>query len=211
MKKYTAEFIGTFYLVLTICMTVTSGLGNFAPIAIGFALMVMIFAGGHISGAHYNPAVTLAVFIRGKCSASDIPGYVVAQLSGASLAALVSRFLLVSINAPAPSAANISTLPAFIAEFLGTFALAYVVLNVATSKGTSGNSFYGLAIGATVTACAYALGPVSGGAFNPAVALGACIAGLSACSAIWIIIAGNLVGATIAAFVFSAVKADDDN
>lgn len=210
MKKYTVEFIGTFYLVLTICMTVIGGAGSMAPVAIGFALMVMIFAGGHISGAHYNPAVTLAVLIRGKCSLADVPGYIIAQLAGASLAAYAAKFLLASILAAAPVAVNISTLPAFVAEFLGTFALAYVVLNVATSKGTSGNSFYGLAIGATVTACAYALGPVSGGAFNPAVALGACIAGLIPCSASLVIVAGNFVGAALAAAVFLNVTAEDD-
>src|SRR4029077_5589117 len=93
MHKYAVECIGTFFLVLTIGCTVIGGAGAMAPLAIGSALMVMIFAGGHISGGHFNPAVTLAVFWRGRCPASDVPGYMVAQFVGAALAALIARFL----------------------------------------------------------------------------------------------------------------------
>ena len=90
MGKYAVEFIGTFFLVLTIGMTVIApGAGDMAPLAIGGALMVMIYAGGHVSGAHYNPAVTLAVFLRGKCALKDVPGYMLAQVVGAVVAALV--------------------------------------------------------------------------------------------------------------------------
>lgn len=210
MKKYTVEFIGTFYLVLTIGMTVIGGLGNLAPIAIGLALMTMIFAGGHISGAHYNPAVTIAVLLRGKCSMIDVPGYIVAQLAGSCAAAFTAKYLLLMINIAEPLPSTTLIMPTFLAELIGTFALAYVILNVATSKATSGNSFYGLAIGATVTFCAYSLGPVSGGAFNPAVALGACILGIASYSAVWAVIAGNIVGALLAAFVFINLKATDD-
>src|SRR5262249_15964923 len=151
-----------------------------APVAIGSALMVMIYAGGHISGGHYNPAVTLGVFMRGKCPASDVAGYMIAQV----LAAIVAGFLVLymkglSPGQPTPNP-DFSILKALIAELLFTFALVYVVLNVATSKATAGNSNYGLAIGFTVLTGAYAVGAVSGGAFNPAVAVGITVMRLSA-------------------------------
>jgi aquaporin Z len=142
MKKYITEFIGTFFLVLTVGLT-----GN--PLAIGAALMVMIYAGGHISGAHYNPAVTLAVLIRGKISTGDALVYIGSQLAGGVAAALI-----VGIFKELPSEAHqtLVTSKAIIAEVLGTFALAYVVLNVATAKANAGNSYFGLAIGFTVLA-----------------------------------------------------------
>ena len=209
MRKYLVEFIGTFFLVLTICMTVIGGAGSFAPIAIGSILMVMIFAGGHISGAHYNPAVTLAVFLRGKCAASDVAPYMIAQLVGGALAAVVAGILLVSMGKEPAPVTKLAVVPSLLAEILGTFALCYVVLNTATAKGTEGNSFYGLAIGFTVLACAYALGPVSGGAFNPAVALGISVGEIKAWSDIWIYLVGNFAGGALAAVVFKFVNGDD--
>ena len=139
MKKYVAEFIGTFFLVLTIgCTVIGHGAGPFAPLAIGFALMVMIFAGGHISGGHFNPAVTLGVWLRGKCETKDVVPYMLFQSMGALLAAFVVKSLK---EGAAVTSSQPATLPALIAECLFTFALVYVVLNVATAKGTSGNSF----------------------------------------------------------------------
>jgi len=161
MKKYIAEFIGTFFLVLTIGCTVLPGAaGVIPPLAIGAILMTMIFAGGHISGAHFNPAVTLAVFVRGRCAAKDVLPYWIAQVLAALAAASAAVFIagkggepMVLKNVPA----------AFLAEFLFTFALAYVVVNVATAKANAGNSFYGLAIGMTVMAGAFSVGGVSAG------------------------------------------------
>jgi aquaporin Z len=202
MKKYLVEFIGTFFLVLVIGLTVIGGAGSFAPIAIGSALMAMVFAGGHISGAHYNPAVTLAVWMRGKCSTADVPGYVIAQLVGATLAAVIVGYFNVGVVQPATP---LNVVPSLLAEFLGTFALTHVVLNVATTKSNAGNSFYGLAIGFTVVACAYAFGGISGGAFNPAVAVGLVTMGIKAVADIWIYIVADLAGAAVAALVFKYV------
>lgn len=208
MSKYLVELIGTFFLVTTIGMTVIDpGAGNLAPLAIGSALMVMIFAGGHISGAHYNPAVTLAVCMRGKCSPGDVPGYLVAQVAGALAAAFTVSFLK---GSPTVTAAEINVTQALVAEFLFTFALAYVILNVATAKATSGNSFYGFAIGFTVLAGAYAVGGVSGGAFNPAVAIGATAMGLFKVANIWVYLVGNFGGAALAAVVFKMTHPDDN-
>src|SRR4029077_12046255 len=158
--------IGTFFLVLTIgCTVIGNGAGALAPLAIGSALMVMIFAGGHISGGHFNPAVTLGVWLRGKCDTKDVAPYMTFQIIAGVLAAFAVEFLKggASVTPLQPA-----TVPALLAEFLFTFALVYVVLNAATAKGTSGNSFYGLAIGFTVIVGAFSVGNISGGAFNPA-------------------------------------------
>ena len=204
MNKYVAEFIGTFFLVLTIgCTVIGHGAGPFAPLAIGSALMVMIFAGGHISGGHFNPAVTLGVWLRGKCETKDVVPYMIFQVMGAGLAALVVKFFKAGA-AVAPL--QPATVPALLAEFLFTFALVYVVLNVATAKGTSGNSFYGLAIGFTVLTGAFSVGSISGGAFNPAVAVGISVLGLSSWANIWIYLGAEFAGAAVAAGAFKALN-----
>ncbi len=208
MNKYITEFIGTFFLVLTIGMVVIGGKGDFAPLAIGSALMVMIFAGGHISGAHYNPAVTLAVLIRGKIGVGDAIPYIIIQIAGAALAAFTVAYFM-GDKMPAEAVAMEDSVRGFLAEFLGTFALAYVVLNVATAKGTSGNSFYGLAIGFTVMVMAFAFGGISGGAFNPAVALGISMMKLVSWGNIWVFLIGCFGGGALAAIVFRINNRDD--
>ncbi|TFG77200.1 MAG: porin [Thermodesulfobacteriales bacterium] len=207
MSKYAVELIGTFFLVLTIGLVVIEpGAGAFAPLAIGSVLMVMIYAGGHISGAHYNPAVTLAVWMRGRCAGNDVPGYMISQFAGGIIAA----FAVFLIKGAVPVEAEvIAPIPSLLAEFLFTFALCYVVLNVATSKKTDGNSFYGLAIGFTVLVGAYAVGSVSGGAFNPAVAVGIITMGLMDISSIWIFLVANFLGGIAAAIAFNALNPDD--
>ncbi len=210
MNKYIVELIGTFFLVFTIgCCVAIGGDGVIPPLAIGSALMVMIFAGGHISGAHYNPAVTLAVFLRGKCPAADVGPYMLAQVVGGAVAALIVLFLKGDGGAKPPSAENFDIAKALVAEFLFTFALCYVVLNVATAKGTSGNSFYGLAIGFTVMAGAFAVGGISKGVFNPAVAVGITIMGLSSIANIWVYLLGNFAAGAAAAAVFKTLNPDD--
>jgi aquaporin Z len=209
INKYLAEFVGTFFLGLTIGCTVLAGsAGVIPPLAIGSALMVMIYAAGHLSGAHFNPAVTIAVWLRGRCPASDVVPYIASQVLGASAAAATVRFLR-----PEKAAAVQAMIPdvprALTAEFLFTFALAYVVLNVATSKRTSGNSYYGLAIGFTVLTGAFAVGDISGGAFNPAVAVGITVLGLSAWANIWIYMVACFAGAVVAAMVFKMMYPDD--
>lgn len=206
MPKYVVEFIGTFFLVLTIGCAVRGTAGDMAPLAIGSALMVMIFAGGHISGAHYNPAVTLAVFLRGRCDAKDVPGYMIAQVAAAVVAAICVGILTAAPTKP-PTPPDV--VKALLAELLYTFALCYVVLNVATAKGTSGNSFYGLAIGFTVLTGAYAVGAISGGAFNPAVAVGISVMGLSDWANIWIFLVADFAGGFLAATVFKFLNPAD--
>ena len=201
MRKYITEFIGTFFLVLVAALT-----GNAA--AIGVTLMVMIFAGGHISGAHYNPAVTLAVLIRGKVSSQDAIIYMVVQVIAAIVAALVAKWYMGDMAAATMDLSG-KVAKAFIGELIGTFALAYVVLNVATSKGTTGNSFYGLAIVLTVFAMASTFGSVSGGVFNPAVAVGATVVKAFALKNIWIYLVACFGGGFLAALIFNFINEED--
>lgn len=197
-RKLVVEFIGTFFLVFAVGMAVATA-GALAPLAIGATLMVMVFAGGHVSGGHYNPAVSTAVFLRGKMTQAEYGPYVVAQI----LAAVVAGIVVTVLGYDADKTADLAGAgKMLIVEFLFTFALAYVVLNVATSRGTEGNSFYGLAIGFTVVAGAFTVGSVSGGAFNPAVAVGAMVAGILSWSDIWIYLLANLAGGAAAAKVF---------
>jgi aquaporin Z len=207
-RKLVVEAIGTFFLVLTVGQVVIDpGAGALAPLAIGSALMVMVYAGGHISGGHYNPAVTLGVFLRGRATAAELGGYWVAQVAGGIAAALVTGYLkpdaVVAVASPAVG-------QAFVAEVLFTFALVYVVLNVATARGTKGNSYFGLAIGFTVLVGAYSVGSISGGAFNPAVAVGITVLGLSAPGFLWVFLVANLLGGAAAGLLFNALDLGDD-
>lgn len=202
MKKLIVEFIGTFFLVLTVCTAGATG-GLVGLLAVGSALMVMVYAGGHISGGHYNPAVTLGVFVRGKCDVKDLVPYWGVQFV-AALAAVVIVCLITGVNVFKFTGGNINWVSTIVRDFLGTFALVWVVLNTATSKGTAGNSFYGLAIGFTVFVCAVALG----GAFNPAVALGLFLTGASIQTFIAMLI-GQVAGGYVAAATYKAVNGVD--
>jgi aquaporin Z len=205
MNKYLTEFIGTFFLVLTIGLSVLGGT-PMAPLAIGAVLMVMVYMGGHVSGGHYNPAVSLAVALRGKLNARDIAPYMIVQVLGAIAAAAVVYGVLGRTFAPAPGPA-VSAGSALLVEILYTTALCLVVLHSATAPQTTGNSFYGLAIGFTVAAGAFAGGPISGGAFNPAVGIGPILvsAGLGSNGALghlWLYLVGPFVGGALAAAVY---------
>lgn len=201
MKEYIVEFIGTLFLVL--------GAALYGAVGASLSLMVMIYAGGHISGAHYNPAVTLAVLIRGKATLKEAIPYWIVQFLGAIIAAIIVAYIF---NVQGTANCVISpdgTFKAIAAEIIGTFALAYVVLNVATTTGTKGNSFYGIAIAGTVLAMALTVGQFSGGAFNPAVALGLSIQKTFCWSQIWIYILATFVGGALAAIVFNYINVDD--
>ena len=204
MRTLLTEFIGTFFLVLTIGLTVTAE-SQFAPLAIGASLMIMVYMGGHISGGHYNPAVSLAAMMRGALPSKDYGPYVVSQVAGALVASIATYVITGKTFAPAP-AADATILGALLVEMLYTFALCLVVLNVAVAKKTQGNSYYGLAIGFTVVVAAFAGGGISGGAFNPAVGIGPTVInatlGGGAWNALWLYLVGPLAGGALAAAVF---------
>lgn len=204
MPKYLTEFIGTFFLTLTACLTVT-GERPIPALAIGSSLMIMVYMGGHVSGAHYNPAVSFALFLRKKFPSSDFLPYVISQLLGATVAAYVAYAVLGKTINVAPGE-GISVTSALLVEALFTFALALTVLNVACSEKTKGNSFYGLAIGFTVVVGAFAGGWISGGAYNPAVGTGPnvinALFGGGTFGNIWIYFVGPLTGGALASVVF---------
>jgi aquaporin Z len=206
MNKIVTEFIGTFFLVLVVILTCNNGSGGFAPLAICSILVGMIFACGHISKAYFNPAVTLAFIIRSRMNAKEAAWYIFAQLLAGFFASAVGVFLLHSGKYPEIVQRINDPISALVAELLGTFALVWVILNVATTKINENNSFYGVAIGFTVAACAYALGPVSGGVFNPAVAVGFIVTGMASASDIWIYLVGSILGSAAAATVFSLIN-----
>jgi aquaporin Z len=204
MKKYVVEFIGTFFLVFVIGMSVRAPgtAGVIPPLAIGGILMVMIFAGGHVSGGHFNPAVSLAAFIRGVLPKRDLLPYCFAQIAGSLLAGLV---VLAVMGRNALGTADFALVPSLVVEFLATFALAWTVLNVATARGTSNNSFYGLAIGGCVMAMAFAVGHISGGAFNPAVGFALPLMGLVEPGQCLVYLVADLLGGAVAGLAFNAL------
>jgi aquaporin Z len=201
-KRLLVELIGTLFLVFTIG-TATANAGDLAPLAIGSVLMVMVYAGAHVSGAHYNPAVTMGVWLRGRVSSADLVAYWIAQLAGAALGGFAVVWLI--NRGAAPFSTEIAW-EALVAEFLFTFALVYVVLHVATTRGTEGNSFYGLAIGFTVLVGAFSVGAISGGAFNPAVVVGGWVTNAFDVAATWPYLIVQLGAGAAAALAYRVVS-----
>ena len=209
--KYAVEAIGTFFLVFTVGAAVGSA-SPFAPLGIGAVLMVMVYAGGHLSGGHYNPAVTLAVLVRRRIGLRDAIAYWLVQIGAGLLAAVLVREIIdpaLGAHAAMMMLTGRGLGAAFVAELVFTFALCYVVLNVATSKSHPDNSFYGLAIGFTVVAGAVAVGTISGGAFNPAVSLGAAVMDMFAWPTLWVYLMAQILAGLAAGVTFLALNPDD--
>jgi aquaporin Z len=207
-RKYVVEAIGTFFLVFTVAISVLSH-STYTPLAAGAALMVMVYAGGHISGGHYNPAVTMAALCRRRIGLADAVAYWIVQVVAGVIAGAVARAVVNPATVTALHPSGHALAATAVVEFLFTFALCYVVLNVATSRSQAGNSFFGLAIGFTVIAGAFAVGGISGGAFNPAVSLGAATGGVFAWSTLWVYIVVQVAAGVVAGFAFLALNPDD--
>jgi aquaporin Z len=207
-RKYATEFIGAFFLTFAVGMAALTG-SVFVPLAAGATLMVMIYAGGHISGGHYNPAVTIAALVRRRIDIGDAVAYWIVQAAGAIAAGALARALVNPATVKTLTLSGHTEAAAAVVEVLITFALCYVVLNVATSKDQKNNGFFGLAIGFTVAAGAFAVGGISGGVFNPAVALGGATAGLFAWSTIWVYVLVELGAGIVAGLAFLALNPDD--
>jgi len=209
-QKLLTEFVGTLLFLFSISAAVLSGT-PMAPLAIGAALMAVVYMGGHVSGGHYNPAVSLAVLIRGKMTAGDLLPYWVAQLLGALMGCFLASLATGKSFAVMPGE-GVTTLGAVLVEIVFTFALCLVVLNVATAKATAGNSYFGLAIGFTIVVAAFGGGPVSGGAFNPAVATGAAINSVihgQGAGPLWMYWVGPLMGGVLAGGTFKLQNPGD--
>lgn len=201
MKALITEAIGTFLMMLIIGLSVQRD-DSLAALAVGATVLAMVYAGGRISGAHYNPAITVALVMRGALPAARLAGYWAAQFAGAIAAGiLIWKFNGHPVDV-AP--AELTTpLKALVGEAIATFGLAYVIIRVATSKGVDGTQYGGLAIGATVAALMFAFAPITGGAFNPAVGLGAAavefILGREVPALFWVYAVGPFIGASLAA------------
>jgi aquaporin Z len=202
--KVFTEFIGTYIFLFVISLAATNG-SPLAPLAIGGALMCMVYMGGHWSGGHYNPAVSFGFFLQKKLSASDLIAYWVAQIIAGILAFGTGWYISGKTVAIGP-AEGYDVAKACVVEAIFTMALVLVVLNTAVSRKTAGKGFYGLAIGFTIVIAAVAGGPVSGGAFNPAVGIGATVLhatqGGGSWSNIWIPIVAPLLGGAIGSFIW---------
>ena len=205
-QKLIAEFVGTFFLALTICTAAVHGSageeGEYAPFAIAATLMVMIYGVGYISGAHFNPAVTVAIWLRGACEKDDVAPYIAVQIIAGALAALASEmFAKTSVTA-----LEMDTTQALGAEFLYTFALVFVILNVATSEATEGNGYYGAAIALVVLAGALTVGEISGGSFNPAVTGALFVSGVVDVADLWIHLVPQFIAGILAVQAFKATQ-----
>ena len=202
-QKLIAEFVGTFFLALTICTAAVHGsAGDYAPFAIAATLMVMIYGVGHISGAHFNPAVTVAVWLRGACEKDAVAPYIAVQIIAGALAALASElFAKTSVTA-----LEMDSTQALGAEFLYTFALVFVILNVATSEATEGNGYYGAAIALVVLAGALTVGEISGGSFNPAVTGALFVSGRVDVADLWIHLVPQFIAGILAVQAFKATQ-----
>jgi len=206
--KAMMEFIGTAILLCTIQVSV--GLGaDMAPLAIGAVLITIVYAGGPISGAHYNPAVSLAVTLRGKMSPHEMSMYWISQILGGFLGAIVGGIINGGNYSVVTIGEGCGIVQAYVAEFVFTFLLCFVVLAVATSSKADNNHYYGAAIGLVVMAGAITVGPISGGAFNPAVALGLMLARFSNVMYAVEVSVVNLLGGAIAAACFYLVAPDE--
>ena len=162
MNKYIIEFLGTFFLVLIIGLSQNT-------LAIGLGLAVLVYMGAHISGAHYNPVVSLAMLINDQIELKDFSFYLASQVLGS----VVATYFIMSLGNDFEVISNTNNISSFfVAEILFTFLLVFVILNVALNKKLEGNQFYGLAIGLTVTAGAFTVGNISSAVFNPAVSFG---------------------------------------
>jgi len=204
-QKLTTEFIGTFFLSLTICTAAVYGTaGDYAPFAIASTLMVMIYAGGHISGAHYNPAVTVSIYLRGACDKDEVLPYIASQIIAAVSAAFVVERLLLP-DTLSPEMTDLGT-EAIVAELLFTFALAYVILNVATTESTSDNGYYGAAIAFVVLAGAITVGSISLASFNPAVTSALIVSGKVSLADSWMHFVPQFIGAVLATYVYKSTQ-----
>ncbi len=204
MRRLVVEFLGTFFFLLTIALT-----GN--AVAIACMLMAWIYIGGYISGGHYNPAVTLAVGLRGNWLWSSILRYWGAQVLGGVAAFAMAYYLsgqLIITEPVAPLG------KAFLVEVLLAFVLALVVLIVGVSDKFKNSTVFGFAIGFTIPALAALGSPISGGLFNPAIALGSHIFGLAKGHPfhgmnVLMYVVGALLGGALAAYMYNYFRYDE--
>lgn len=201
-----AEALGTFFLVLAGCGAAMTGAGGLVGVALAFAfvILVLVYALGHVSGAHFNPAVTLAFALTGHFPWRRVASYALAQAAGATAAALALRVLVGNVANLGATTPAVPAWQAFGLETLATFLLAFVIVAVATDpRAARGAS--GLAIGLAVGADALAFGPLTGASMNPARSLGPALASGSF-AGLWIYLAAPVLGAALAMGAYAFLR-----
>ncbi|KAF8407671.1 hypothetical protein HHK36_006806 [Tetracentron sinense] len=215
-KKLIAEVIGTYFVIFSGCGAVAVnkiyGSITFPGVCVtwGLIVMVMVYAVGHISGGHFNPAVTITFAIFGRCPLAHVPFYIVAQLAGSILAS-GTLCLLYDVEAKSyfgtvPLGSNVQSL---VLEIIITFLLMFVISGVSTDSRAIGE-LAGIAVGMTILLNVFVAGPVSGASMNPARSIGPAIAMLIYkgiwFKGIWVYIAGPLVGAIAGGFAYNLIR-----
>lgn len=208
VRKYAMEVLGALFLTLTICLAVRSE-NPLAALAIGGVLAVMVYAGGRISGGHYNPAVTLSVYFRGGMDFRHVIPYMLSQLVGAALGALLAYAIMDAPFAVLP-ASGVSLLSVVLVELAFTFLLAYIVLSA--TENMEGNAHYGITVGSALLVGVIVAGPISGGSFNPAVSLGTILTDFSNLGEnigqAFLYLLPQFVGGVLAAFTYRFVNGE---
>lgn len=210
MKKYVIEFIGTCLLVLTALMTLNNGSSVMAPVAVGGVIMGLYLVGGPLSGGHYNPAITLSALMLRRMGRTDAIYFVIAQMLGGLIAAFFAALLLNCDLASEVRTWNNGTTCMLLAETFGAFAWVYVLSHLTHIRADASWQSAALGSGFTLMAMMYALGKLSGGAFNPALALGFCVLGMVQWPSYWIYLLGSLLGAAAAATVVMGARGVKD-
>jgi aquaporin NIP len=218
LSQYIAEFIGSFFLIFFGCGSMilaelnTSYNGSFIPVIWGGAVSIMIYAVGHISGAHFNPAVTLAFWSIKRFPGKRVFGYLASQLLGALLASAIHLIIWGADHAFGGTMISTTVSGAFLIELILSFALMFVIVSVATDSRAAGE-LAGIAIGSTVALCSFVGGPMTNASMNPARSIAPAI--LSGdYSNIWLYIAAPVIGTIIGAKTYDWIrcqKEDNDN
>lgn len=206
MHKYVTELIGAFFLSLVFNATVHAGIGTIAALALGGVLIGLIVAGSRVSGAHYNPAVSLGALVAGRMKFSEFIYYQGFQIIGAIVGSFIGGFILRTQGILIDQARPIEILPGILVEFLGTFAWVYVWLHATAHFGDEKKGHHAWAIGFTFMAIYLAFYPVSGGACNPGLAISLGVDGSVHYFDLWIHLVGEFFGAISAASVFIAIE-----
>ncbi|MCL6525172.1 MAG: aquaporin [Thermoflavifilum sp.] len=204
MKNWFIEFIGTFFLVLTMLLSWHHSL-ELSALATGAMMMAIVYLGGRVSEGYFNPGISLGVAMQKRFSFGRMIAYWIAQFVAAICAALIGWLLIGHPQIVVQQLGQLDIVRGLVAEFLFSFVLVLTVLATAVSSRSAGNSYFGLAIGFVLFAGIASTGSLSGGAFNSATGLGLCLFGLSAWFNIWIYIVGNLLGGIIAGLVYKAI------
>lgn len=207
-----AEFIGTFFLVFLSCTAIVlteiqqSNHASFIPVIFGGTVTIMIYATGHISGAHFNPAVTIAFWLNKKMQMQKVPLYIISQILGASTACLIMFLLFGSDHSFGATTTSISTSATITTEFILSFLLMFVIMSVATDSRAIGE-LAGIAIGLTVAMAAFVGGPLTGASMNPARSIAPAIFSQQT-DALWVYMTIPIIGATLGALTYSFIRCD---